>query len=283
MAAQPGAADEVADVLLPRFLLPVVKGLGVAHGVGVADGQLRAHVVAVVVEVVNGVFGLRLVQPEHIDAAFKIIFAALIPQIPAGAGVGGVVDVRIAQKVEALRAALGADEQVFFAHLFKVFALFIHRRPDRDHAADAVFFELAHHGGGVGPVDGVELPLALARPMEKVDDDHVQRDAAAVVFARHFQHLFLRAVAQLALPQPRGVFGEGGRAADEGGVVGEDVFGRFVGGHPVIALPRGRRVPLGEVGSEVHPAHGGAVPQKAVPQRREGEGHRTLRIALGKL
>lgn len=56
LAAGPGAADEADDLLLARGLHAFVEGAGVVGGVEVADAEVGAEVVAVVVEVVDGVF-----------------------------------------------------------------------------------------------------------------------------------------------------------------------------------------------------------------------------------
>lgn len=57
LAAGPGAADEVDDGGLAGGELAAVEGGGVGAGVEVADAEGGAEVVAVVVEVVGGVFG----------------------------------------------------------------------------------------------------------------------------------------------------------------------------------------------------------------------------------
>ena len=53
----------------------------------------------------------------------------------------------------------------------------------------------------VGPGHGIELPVAHLRPVEEVDDDDGERQAAALVLAGHRQQLVLRVIAQLALPE----------------------------------------------------------------------------------
>jgi hypothetical protein len=85
-----------------------------------------------------------------------------------------------------------------------------HCRPDRDHGLDAHGVEFAHHAGRIGPSLGVEAPLALARPVEEVDDNAGERQVAALVLAGDGQKLVLRPVAQLALPEAGRPLGKAG-------------------------------------------------------------------------
>ena len=119
--------------------------------------------------------------------------------------------------------------------------------------------------------------------MEEIDDDQVQRQAPALVFPRHGEKLLLGLVTELALPEAQAVFGHHGYGAGDRGVGGFDLPGCVPGHKPVIQ-------PLGGIGLEAHhvfaqhgPAHGGVVPQEAVPQRGEEEGNRNLGVALGQL
>ena len=119
--------------------------------------------------------------------------------------------------------------------------------------------------------------------MEKVDDDDVQRDAAAVILARDGEHLLLRAVAELALPEPQRVLGEFGRPSDKRGIRFHDLLGRISDRQPAIALFQALRMPLGHVLAEHRSADRGIVPEEPVPARREQERHADLRVALSQL
>ena len=282
LAAHPGGTDEIADIRLPGGALPLVKGAGMTDGIEIARAQIGADVIAKVIEIVFCVLGLRLVQPEHIDAALVIIFAALFPQIGARLGIGRVVNVRIPQKIKALTAALGTHQQPALGHFGIIFALFVDGRPYRDHTARAVRLQLAHHGGGIRPILRVELPVALPRPMEKVDHDDIQRNAAAVIFARDGKHLFLRAVAQLTLPQSHGVLRKGGRTPHGLCIILHNGARRLPHRDPIVGLTNAFGTPLRDVCGKRSAADGGIVPQKTVPARREQKWHAHLRIALRK-
>jgi hypothetical protein len=63
-------------------------------------------------------------------------------------------------------AALAGDEQAQVVHFRVVLAGRVDRGPDGHHQLDAELVEFGHHRGGVGPVLRVELPVALAGPVE---------------------------------------------------------------------------------------------------------------------
>ena len=118
--------------------------------------------------------------------------------------------------------------------------------------------------------------------MEEIDDDDVEGNAPAVILARDGEHLLLRAVAQLALPEPQCVLGKFGCAARERGVVREDLL-RRADGDPVVELTHALDVPLGDILGKGRPSDGGLIEQKPVAERGEKKWHARLRIALGKL
>ena len=118
--------------------------------------------------------------------------------------------------------------------------------------------------------------------MEEIDDDDVEGNAPAVILARDREHLLLRTVAELALPESQRVFGKFGRAPRKRGVVREDLL-RRADGDPVIELAHALNVPFGDVLGEGRLSDGGLIEQEPVAERGEKEGHARLRIALGKL
>ena len=137
------------------------------------------------------------------------------------------------------------DQVAQLGHLGVVLAGRVHRGPDRDHQLDAELLQLGHHGGRVGPLGRVELPVALPGPVEVVDDDHRQRQPAALVLARHAQQLVLGLVAELALPEPRRPLGQHRRAADRLAVGADQRGGLVRRGDPVVPLAGGSRTPTG--------------------------------------
>ena len=66
---------------------------------------------------------------------------------------------------------MAADEEPACLHFRVVGAVRVDRWPDRNHELHPERSQFVHHGLGVGPFSGVELPLALACPVEIVDDD----------------------------------------------------------------------------------------------------------------
>ena len=283
LAARPAGAQQVHGLLVgPAHGLKV--GAAVILGIDVAAFQGRAQIIAEVVEIVLGQVRLGIVQPEEINAVIVIMALALVPHVGPGFRVGGVDLHAVALEIIGLRrAALGAHEQAPFHHFIEVFAAPVHAGPHGHHHFDAHAVQFVHHGLGVGPVFPVEFPVALHRPVEEVDHDNVDGDVPPVVFPGHGQNFFLGAVAQLALPQAHAVLPHHGGAARDGGVLVQKLPGLVLGGDPVVHFLAGPGHPFGQVLAEGHFAHGGIVPQKAVAQAGNHEGHRYLGIALGQL
>ena len=102
-----------------------------------------------------------------------------------------------------------------------------------------------------------------------------------MILARNGEHLLLRAVAQLALPQPETVVGEVGRAPRERRVIGEHFLWR-ADGDPIVELTHALHAPLGDVFGKRRPPYGGLVEEESVPARGDQKRHARLRIALGK-
>ena len=102
------------------------------------DGEVRAEVIAVIVEVVGRVLGLRLVQPEHADPFVVVVLLDLGPDVFARRSLGCVEVERVALEVHRdAYAALRADEMAEIAHLREVLASVVDSRPDGDHQLDA--------------------------------------------------------------------------------------------------------------------------------------------------
>ena len=121
------------------------------------------------------------------------------------------------------------------------------------------------------------------RPVEKVADNDVNREIAALVFACHFQELFLVPVAQLALPETEAVLGHHGREAGGPGIVQADIRRLIPGGYPVVQLLGGIRMPDGAVIAEGNGADRRIVPEESVTAAGDVHGNAGLRIAVGEL
>src|SRR5690606_5794415 len=90
LAARPRAAYEVDHLVLAGGPLPLVEGPGVQLRVEVADLDVGAEVVAVVVEVVDAVLRFGLVEPEEAHTEVGVAATARVPDELPGLGVGDV-------------------------------------------------------------------------------------------------------------------------------------------------------------------------------------------------
>ena len=188
----PRAAEEIDDLGLAGGGLAVEESPGVLKRVDVSDLEDGPGGVAVGVEVVDVVFGLCFVEPEDFDAVVEVVVFDGIPHEGAGGGGGEVGVDRVTHEGHGgADAAVGADQVSGFEHGGVVGGALVDGRPDRDHELDVHGLQLRDHGGGVGPVDGVELPFALERPVEEIGDDDVEGEVARAVFPRDVQELVL--------------------------------------------------------------------------------------------
>ena len=88
-------------------------------------------------------------------------------------------------------SVLGSNKHIAVFHHFPVAAVWIDSRPYRHNRLDTHSFKIITHRLRVGPVFGVELPVALLRPMEKVDNYCIYRYAFRFVSAGDLQYLVL--------------------------------------------------------------------------------------------
>ncbi len=179
-----------------------------------------------------------------------------------------------------IRTAIRADDIAPICHFAVVLALFINGRPYGHDRLNAHVLEFLDHRVGVGPIEGLELEIPLARPVEEVHHDGVQREAHRLVLAGDGHQLILGAVAQLALPVAHAVFGHHGGAAGGGGVVVFDLRGGVAAGDEVVQLLGGAGRPFGAVGAEGGGADGRVVPQEAIAPAGHEEGHAGLGVAV---
>ena len=158
-----------------------------------------AHEVPGALGVVGEDLRLAGVEPERPDPVAAIAVDDLLPDVAASVGVGRVVEAHERLPVGALvperhvqrQARRGSDQKAAPVHLLVVGAAGVDRRPDRDHQLDTEPAQLVHHRLRIRPLGQVEPPLALARPVEVVADDHRQRKTAALVLARDLEQLLL--------------------------------------------------------------------------------------------
>ena len=185
LAARPAAAQQVQRAALAKRLDRLEIRARVELRVNVAALQRGADVIAEIVEIVFGKIRLGVVQPEEIYAVIVIALFAFFPYVSAGLRVGGVYLHAVALKVVRLhRAALRAHQKPLLSHLPEVFAAPVHARPYGHHHLYAHGVQLVRHRFGVRPVGLVEFPVALQRPVEKVDNYHVKLYAQRLIPAR---------------------------------------------------------------------------------------------------
>ena len=240
--------------------------------------------VAIQVEVIPAVLGFGFVQPKERHALVEVVLLGLFPDEVAGLLLGGVEVHGVAHEVHGnADAPVHADQQALLQHLRIVFAVLIHGGPDGNHQLDAHGFQLPHHALRVRPIVGIELPIALVGPMEEVHHDHGDGQLAALILPRHRQQFLLGAVAQLALPKALGKVRHFRHRSRGLGVRLLDLGGGVPGGDPIVQLGGALGLPGGQVLAKAHPAHARVVPQKAVAQGGQQEGHGGLGIALGQL
>ena len=282
LAAHPGAANQAENFRLSLGLQTLVGHAGILARIQVSDLQIRAAVVAVLAVLVPGVLRLRLVKPEHADAAAVIVVAQLVPDVAARFRICHVGKARAAQMIHAV-SVLAARQQAKLAHLAVVDALLLHRRPYGNHQLDAHFLQLPHHGGGIRPVFRIKAPVALMRPVEIIDHDDRDRQAAALILARDGEQLLLRLIAQLTLPETRRPGRHQRSLAHRVRVGFLDLRRGIARRDPVVHLFRGVHRPLRQILRKHHLSDGGIVPQKAVAAAGEHKGNACLGVALREL
>lgn len=184
LAARPGAAEEVDDILLPLLLLALVERLRVPHGIEVADAQIGSLVVAVIIKIIGGILRLRLVQPKSFDALAIIVLLHFLPDILPRAGVGGIEVDGSAHKVQSHpEAPLCADQIAFFQH--SLLDGYYHTKISqgikepvessiryKQYLNANVYVELEYHGEGtyaeIVAKEQIERPNKQPRPLNRI-------------------------------------------------------------------------------------------------------------------
>ena len=247
--------------------------------------------VAEVLRLLGHELGLAGVQPPGPDAVLEVVLPDLRPDVGAGGRVSRVVEghqrapgrTAVPDGQLDTDAPLVVDQQAEVLHLRVVLAVGVDRGPDRHHQLYAEPVQFRDHRPGIGPLLRVELPVALARPVEVVGDDDRQGQPTPLVFTGDAQELVLGLVAELALPEARGPLGEHRRAPGRLAVLAEQVRGIVGGGYPVIPLPGGLGYPSSHRDAQLDPADPRVVPEQAVPEVRDEERDADLGVALHEL
>ena len=248
-------------------------------------------VVAEVLRLRRPEFGLAGVEPPGPDAVLEVVLPDLGPDVGPGPRVGRVVEGHRHAPGRApvpdgqlhADALLVVHQQAQVGHFRVVLAVGVDRGPDRHHQLHAEPLQFRDHRPGVGPLLRVELPVALAGPVEVVGDDHRQRQPAPLVLTRDAEQLVLGLVTELALPEARGPFREHRRAPGRLAVLAEQVRGIVGGGDPVVPLPGGLGHPAGDRDAQLDPADARVVPEQAVAEVGDEERDADLGVALHEL
>ena len=142
-------------------------------------------------------------------------------------------------------------------------------RPYGYHHANAHIVQFAAHGARVRPKLFLEAEVTHARPVEEINDDDIDGNAAALELACHVQHLLLIPVAQLALPETETPFGHRRCMTGGVGILPLDVLWLVADSDPIIELTGGLGHPTGAVLGEFRGADCRVVPQEPIA----GGGH----------
>mmetsp|Transcript_101025 Transcript_101025/g.306519 ORF Transcript_101025/g.306519 Transcript_101025/m.306519 type:complete len:490 (-) Transcript_101025:40-1509(-) len=175
------------------------------------------------------------IEPEGVDPDVLVVLHHPVGEVPPGVGVERVVcgppEPALPRRVAAAR--LGEGQQPGVVHRPKVLRGGLEHWPHRDHHLVAVAENFAHHRCRVGPVGGVEPPVARVRRERGVvvDHDHGERQVPRLELPRHVQHLVLGDVPVLALPKAARISGPRRGVPGGLGVPGHDVHRGGAGRH----------------------------------------------------
>ena len=116
--------------------------------------------------------------------------------------------------------------------------------------------------------------------MQEIDDQYRQWQATPLEFPRHAEKLFLRLVAQLALPESGGPVGKLRRVTGYVGIVLHDLGIGIARGDVVVQLPAAVGDPAGPVVAQLDPAQRRIVPEKSVSFAGDEKGHDMFDMSL---
>ena len=281
LASRPAASKQIDHRRLLKLRHRIIENPAVPLRILAAALQRRSIDVTVVVKIIGAVIRFRIVQPECINAKVIIVLFAFLPDIFSGFRIENV-DLHAVPLVVIglLRTALRRNQKSPVHHLREVLALSVHRRPDGDNNLDAHRMKLIHHRLRIRPVGFVKLPVSLKRPVEEVDDNHIDRKALFLVFPCNRQNLLLRAVAKLALPQSHEIFRKHGRTSGYRRIFFQDFLRRISCRNPVIHLPGCRCLPLCIVLSKGDTTNCRIIPEEPIAHGRNFKRYCNLRVSL---
>ena len=102
LAAGPGTAKKVQDILLSFFFHSLISHPGILSWIDISHFHICPPEIAVVRELIAGELRFCLVQPENMDAFLIIIFPDLAPYIFSSIRICHINDGRIAQLSQTL-------------------------------------------------------------------------------------------------------------------------------------------------------------------------------------
>ena len=277
LAAGPCAAQKVHDILLTLFLHAVEKRLRVHHRIYISDLYIRSQVIAIVFKIINRVLRLRLIQPENLNTLVVVIFLDLLPYVLTCLRIGRIELDRVAHiGVVDPHTLFHAGQQSLCLHLVKVLALVVYHRPYRYHQLNAHLLELCNHCIRIRPVGRIKSPVALLRPVEEIDHDHIDRNTTTMIFSCHLKQLLLGLIAQLALPESKSVLRHHRHLTGRIRISLFDLCRCIACGDPVVQFLRGLYLPGRDVLIEADSSDRRIVPEEAVTKRGKCKRHTCL-------
>ena len=100
LAARPGAAHQIDDLVFAFLLQSVVKTLGEFLRIDIPHFQHRAEVIAIVIKIIRTVFRFGFIQPESADAQIEIVLFHFVPDKLTCAGMRGIKERAVAEEIQ---------------------------------------------------------------------------------------------------------------------------------------------------------------------------------------
>ena len=178
------------------------------------------------------------------------------------------------------KSSLCTDQITFFQHLLIIFRLTVYCGPNRYHELHAHFFQFFYHRIRIRPVDRIKFPLSLLRPVKKVNNDHIKRKAAALIFTCNLEQFFLCLIAKLTLPEPHAIFRHHGNCSSNFRVIFLNFSRCIPHCDPIVQRLCAKGFKTYNIFAQNSPSDSRVIPQKTVPLRGNEEGNACLRISV---